>query len=184
MAKRPWRVHREIELPYTRVSYNKDLNKIPGAPTPKVRLFFMGNKDRNPEDWKYSAHLISLLRIQVSDHALEAVRTNILKYLEKEVKNFLFLIRKFPHHVVREHPIAYGAGADRISQGMRLSFGKPTYRAVQLDHKDVLLSIYFDSDIFIPRMKEYLRIARNKLPGKYLEYVGPNVPVEEILNRI
>jgi large subunit ribosomal protein L10e len=31
----------------------------------------------------------------------------------------------YPHQVIREHKMATGAGADRISQGMSLSFGRP-----------------------------------------------------------
>ena len=38
----------------------------------------------------------------------------------------------YPHHVIREKPIATGAGADRYSQGMRQSFGKPAGNAVQV----------------------------------------------------
>ena len=45
--------------------------------------------------------------------------------------NYFFKILKYPHHVIREKPIATGAGADRYSQGMRLAFGKPVGTAVQ-----------------------------------------------------
>ncbi|MEM1684641.1 MAG: 50S ribosomal protein L16 [Nanopusillaceae archaeon] len=184
MAKRPWRIFREIERAYTRFSYSKSLNKIPGAPIAKLRMMVMGNKTKVIKSWKYAGHLISKLNIQISDYSLEAVRINLLKYLEKDVKDFLFIIRKYPHHVVREHPIVYGGGgvaADRISQGMRLSFGKPMYRAAQIHRKDIILSIYFENEQMIPLIKELLRIARNKLSGSYFEYVGKNIDEKEIL---
>jgi len=187
MAKRPWRIFRNIERPYTRVSYSKKLNKIPGAPVSKLRMQVMGDKSRLPRDWKYAGHLISLLNIQISDYSLEAVRVNLLKYLENEVKNFLFIIRKYPHHVVREHPIVYGGtgvAADRISQGMRLSFGRPKYRAAQIYRGDIILSIYFDNENFTGIIKNLLRIARNKLSGNYSEYVGENIEESEIVKKI
>jgi large subunit ribosomal protein L10e len=187
MAKRPWRIFREIERPYTRFSYSRKLNKIPGAPPTKLRLLIMGNLRKNLKDWKYAGHLISLLNIQISDYSLESVRINLLKHLEKEIKDFTFLIRKYPHHVVREHPIVYGGGgvaADRISQGMRLAFGRPLYRAAQIYRGDIVLSIYFDNESFIPEIKDLLRIARNKLSGKYFEYVGENIDEKEIVRKV
>jgi len=187
MARRPWRIFREIERPYTRFSYSKQLNKIPGAPPSKLRMQVMGNKEKLPREWKYAGHLISLLNIQISDYSLEAVRVNLLKHLESKVKNFLFLIRKYPHHVVREHPIVYGGtgvAADRISQGMRLAFGRPKYRAAQIYRGDIVLSIYFDNENFTSLIKNLLRIARNKLSGNYFEYVGENIKEEEIIKRI
>lgn len=182
MAKRPWRIFRDIERPYTRFSYSKNLNKIPGAPVSKIRMFEAGIK--NKRDWKYVGHLISVDNVQVSDYSVEAVRVNLLKYLEKDIKEFYFKIWKYPHHVVREHPLAYGAGADRISQGMRLAFGKPLYRAIQVFYKDILLSIYFDKQEFLPKIQDYLRIASRKLAGKYKIYIGENIDRKEILKKI
>jgi len=181
---RPWRVHREIERPYTRFSYSKRLNFIPGAPEPKVRMFLQGIKQKNLKEWKYVGHLIALEHIQISDSSLEAARINLSKYLEKDIKEFLLVIRGYPHHVVREHAIAYGAGADRISQGMRLSFGKPVRRAVQLYPGKVLLSIYFDNPNFFNKIKDYLRIAKNKLSGRYFMYVGENLEEKELIKRL
>ncbi len=187
MARRPWRIFREIERPYTRFSYSRKLNKIPGAPPSKLRMQIMGNANKLPKDWKYAGHLISLLNIQISDYSLEAVRVNILRHLEKEVRDFLFIIRKYPHHVVREHPLVYGGvgvAADRISQGMRLAFGRPKYRAAQIFRGDIILSIYFDNASFVEDIKHLLRIARNKLSGKYFEYVGENISEKEIVKKI
>ena len=178
---RPWRVHRAVERPYTRFSYSKKKNLILGAPPSKVRMLVMGKRDKEPKEWKYAGHLIALEHIQVSDASLESVRVLINKYLEG-IKDYLFLVRAYPHHVVREHPIAYGAGADRISQGMRLSFGKPIGRAAQLYPGKIVLSIYFDREIF-EEIKNYLRIAKNKLPGSYQIYVGENKDEKEILKQ-
>jgi len=181
---RPWGVHREIERPYTRFSYSKKLNFIPGAPESKVRIFVYGVKQKNPKDWKYVGHLIALENIQISDSSIEAVRINLNKYLEKEIRDFLFVIKGYPHHVVREHAIAYGAGADRISQGMRLSFGKPVRRAMQLYPGKIVLSIYFDNPNFVENIKKYLRIAKCKLSGNYFIYVGENIDEKELIKKL
>jgi len=122
-----------------------------------------------------------LHNVQVSDYSLESVRTNILKYLENEVKEFLFIVRKYPHHVVREHALVYGAGADRISQGMRHSFGRPYTRAAQVFYKNIVLSIYYNKQDFTDRINFYLDVARKKLAGKYKKYIGENKPEEVIL---
>jgi large subunit ribosomal protein L10e len=178
--KRPWYVHREVERAYTRFSYRKTKNFILGAPPSRVRMLVMGKRDTNPKDWKYAGHLISLVHIQVSDSALEAVRILLNKYLERKIKEYLFMVRVYPHHVVREHPIAFGAGADRISQGMRLSFGKPMRRAAQLYPGRIVFSVYFNKEV-MNEIKDYLRIARNKLTGNYIAYVGENIDEKEIL---
>ena len=181
MAKRPWKIFKEIERPYTRFSYSKTYNKIPGAPVSRLRMQIMGMVNVPKDQWKYVAHLIALHNVQVSDYSLEAVRTNILKYLENEVKEFLFIVRKYPHHVVREHALVYGAGADRISQGMRNSFGKPYTRAAQVFYKNIILSIYYNKQDFTGRINFYLDVARKKLAGKYKKYIGENKSEEVIL---
>jgi len=42
MAKRPWKIFKEIERPYTRFSYSKTYNRIPGAPVSRLRMQIMG----------------------------------------------------------------------------------------------------------------------------------------------
>jgi large subunit ribosomal protein L10e len=50
----------------------------------------------------------------------------------------------YPHHVIREKPIATGAGADRYSQGMAHAFGKPTGSAVQVREGQRLVQIHVE----------------------------------------
>ena len=141
---RPWRCYRELERPYTRISRSKKYNYIPGAKPPKIRIFVMGNLKKN--SWKYMANLVCENDIQIRDAALEAVRVIVNKYLEKYVgkDNYKFEVRGYPHHVIRENPLVYGAGADRIQKGMRLAFGRPKERAVQVYKGKKLLTIFFD----------------------------------------
>jgi large subunit ribosomal protein L10e len=166
MALRPGRCFRRIERPYTRISYKvKSKNFVAGAPPTKIRQFEMGNKELTD----YSEfRLISQHDLQIRDNALEAARVMANKYLEKNVgsQNYFLKIVKYPHHVLREHPIAMGAGADRYSQGMRLAFGRPVGRAVQAFEGDTILLLRVKKG-FEEHAKIALKRAASKLPLSY-----------------
>ncbi|MEM5833310.1 MAG: 50S ribosomal protein L16 [Candidatus Aenigmatarchaeota archaeon] len=166
MALRPGRCFRRIERPYTRISYRvKSKNYIPGAPPAKVRQYEMGNKDLT--DY-IELKLIAKEDVQVRDNALEAARVICNKFLERKVgnSNYYLKIIKYPHHVLREHPIAMGAGADRYSQGMRLAFGRPIGRAVQLFKGEAIILLRIKKE-FLNLGKKALEIAASKLPKGY-----------------
>ncbi len=130
MALRPGRTVRRIERPYTRVSQKVPRKSyVVGVPFPKTHQFEMGNKAGEFDTYLY---LVADKDGQIRDNAIEAARVTSHKFLEKSLgSNYFMKILTYPHHVIREKPIATGAGADRYSQGMRLSFGKPSNRAVQ-----------------------------------------------------
>jgi len=51
-------------------------------------------------------------------------RISANRYIVKKAGNAYHLkLRLYPHNVLRENKIATGAGADRISEGMRAAFG-------------------------------------------------------------
>jgi len=166
MALRPGRCFRRIERPYTRISYKvKSKNFVAGAPATKIREFEMGNRELTD----YSEFkLICQKDLQIRDNALEAARVIANKYLEKNVgnQNYFLKIVKYPHHVLREHAIATGAGADRYSQGMRLAFGRPIGRAVQAFKGDTILIVRIKKG-FEEHAKIALKRAASKLPLSY-----------------
>ena len=51
-------------------------------------------------------------------------------------------IKCFPHHVIRENALAAGAGADRLSTGMKHSFGKTIGTAARVFEGKVLIALY------------------------------------------
>ncbi len=168
MALRPGKCFRNLERPYTRISYKvKNKNFIPGAPETKIKEFEMGNKKLEKE-YEIKLKLVCKNNIQIRDNAIEAARIMVNKYLERNVgrDNYFFVIRKYPHHVLREHPIATGAGADRYSQGMRLAFGRPIGRAVQIYENETLFEV-FTFKQFLNHAKEALRRGKSKLPLQY-----------------
>ena len=173
MPLRPGRTVRRIERPYTRVSYKVPKKSyVKGVPTPKIHHFEMGNKDG---DYDLALYLVSKTNAQIRHNALEAARIVANKYLDKKLgqSNYFLKILKYPFHVIREKPIATGAGADRYSQGMRLAFGKPAGTAVQAFKGEKLVMLLINS-------------ANKKIGKEALKKFGYKIPVkvqivEEIL---
>lgn len=162
MALRPGRTVRRLERPYTRVSErNPNKSYVKGVPFPKIHQFEMGNKGYSFET---SLYLVSKASGQIRENALEAGRIIAHKFLEKKLgnQNYFLKILKYPHHVLREKPIATGAGADRYSRGMAQAFGKPVGRAVRILKDEKLVEVRINKDK-IREAKEALRRFASKL---------------------
>ncbi|MBR9689751.1 MAG: 50S ribosomal protein L16 [Candidatus Altiarchaeota archaeon] len=177
MGLRPASCYREVKnRAYTRVA-KRVMKKafIRGVPGPKIQIFDMGNKSKR--DWVLGLDMISKQPIQVRHNQLEAIRMSIFRHLNANIgrQNFFFRIRAYPHHVLRENPMATGAGADRFQQGMRKSFGKPIGTAARLKKGKELLSVYLDDKSQIPIVKKAFKIAANKLSGNYSIKVNESV---------
>lgn len=165
MPLRPAKTVRKIERAYTRVSH-KVLRKnyIKGVPQPKIHLFEMGNPRKK---FELVVYLVAKTDAQIRHNALEAARIIAHKLLERKLgsEKYFFKILKFPHQVLREKPIATGAGADRYSQGMRLAFGKPRGLAVRAFRGENLMLVRVDENN-LEVAKQALRRASSKLPLK------------------
>jgi large subunit ribosomal protein L10e len=165
-TNRPAKCYRWDSPAYTRVSSTPSNSYITGVPQSKIVHFDMGNP---AGEYDTKAEMIYDMTIQITHNALEASRIIIQKKLEKEVglANYYFKVNVFPHHVMRNNITATGAGADRVSQGMRKAFGKPIGRAARIKRGQSILSIKFNaSDQRIKQVKNALRLAANKLPGE------------------
>ncbi|MCS7121840.1 MAG: 50S ribosomal protein L16 [Archaeoglobaceae archaeon] len=156
MARKPARMWRRLERPYVRIEY------IDGVPGTRVKMFDMGNRSA---DFPVQVTLVAKEAIQVRDNALEAARIMANKYLSRMVgeNNYKMKLRIYPHHILREHRMAVGAGADRISQGMRAAFGIPVGRAAQVKPGTKIISIWINPEHF-EFAKEALKRASMKLP--------------------
>ena len=142
MALRPGKCYRDIDRPYTRISTRKPRKSyVKGVPKPKITVFELGTK----ADYRKVAYLVSERAVQIRHNALESARVAAVQYLEKTMgKGYFFKVRVYPHHVLRENPLATGAGADRFQQGMRLSFGKPIGTAAQVRSGQKLVEVRFN----------------------------------------
>ncbi|MBI5229228.1 50S ribosomal protein L16 [Candidatus Micrarchaeota archaeon] len=165
MGLRPARtIHHPIGQVWARISQKKPRKSyVKGAPHPKVRQYDMGAL----KGYEIEVDLIADAEVQLRDNALEAARMMANKYLEKHVSgNYYLKLRKYPHYVVREHSALGVAGADRISKGMKLAFGKPKGRALKLLAGEILFSARVaKKDLTI--VKEAFRRAKLKLSGSY-----------------
>ena len=154
MAKlRRSRAYRRIERPYTRISKFKKKSFINMSPPRKVTRFHMGDED----NYDFRLDLVPKKSIQIRQEAIESARQTSLRWLERHLPKggFFFKIRKYPYHILRENPLAAGAGADRVSTGMKQSFGKPIGVALQLKEGDNFFTVEVN--------EESLSIARKAL---------------------
>ncbi len=125
MAKlRKFVAYRRMERPYTRKSKFRAKAYIKSVPVCKIVRYVMGNPQRN--DFQYKLLLRSKVDLQIRDIAIESARQTSNRVLEKIVgkTEYKYIVRVYPHHMLRENPLAAGAGADRMSTGMKMSFGK------------------------------------------------------------
>ncbi|PKP52411.1 MAG: 50S ribosomal protein L16 [Candidatus Altiarchaeales archaeon HGW-Altiarchaeales-3] len=172
MAKglRPSRCYHWDSPAYTRVSKNPSASFITGIPGNKIFHFTMGNPQGK---FNSEVSIVAQQKIQVRHNAMEAARVSTNKKLEKNigVKNYLFKVRVYPHHVMRENTQASGAGADRVQTGMRRAFGKPVGRAARVYNKQKVMSVFLDltgdEDENLKIVKDALRTASLKLPGDF-----------------
>ena len=163
---RPAKCYRWDSPAYTRVSRRPSDSYITGIPGSKIIHFDMGNRRG---DFDHKAQRVYEENVQVRHNAMEAARIMIQKKLEREwgVQNYRFKINVYPHHVLRENVCATGAGADRVSDGMRRSYGKPIGRAARIHRGQPIVTVEFN--LTEPKrryIKRVLNTASNKLPGK------------------
>ena len=146
--------YRRIERPYTRTSKFKAKAYIRMTPNVKVVRFDTGDSNK---DFNCTLNLLSKSELQIRDNALESARQTSNKLLETYLglNGFHMKVKVYPYHVLREHALAAGAGADRFSSGMAHSFGKPTGLAARIKKGQAIFQINVD--------KQNLGVARQAL---------------------
>ena len=162
MGLRPAKCYRNPHRPYTRVSIRRPRKSyVKGVPKSKLTGFEYGQKG----DYSKVLYLLSSDHIQIRSNSLEAARIAVVRELEKNLgkSGFFFKVRVFPHHVLRENPMATGAGADRFQQGMRQSFGKPIGTAAIVIEGQRLMEIRVN-DSSVRGAKLAFKAAIHKLP--------------------
>jgi large subunit ribosomal protein L10e len=134
---------------------------IKGFPQSKITKFTMGDTKAK---FEYEGKLISLQAAQIRHNALEATRvaTNRL-LMEKLVNNYQLQIYPYPHTILRENKMIFGAHADRLQDGMRRSFGKPIGTAARVRPGQTIVSVFVNHDA-VELMKECLKRGSAKLP--------------------
>ncbi|MFB6304834.1 MAG: 50S ribosomal protein L16 [Haloferacaceae archaeon] len=159
MSDKPASMYREISKPaYTRREY------ITGIPGSQIAQHNMGNLQAGPDDYPVHISLEVEEECQIRHGALESARLSANRLLLKELGEgeYKMVLRKFPHHVLRENKQATGAGADRVSDGMRQAFGKPVGTAARVGANETIFTAYCDPED-APVVKDAFRRAYNKM---------------------
>ena len=135
MARKPASMYRYIRgQSTTRKEY------MGGIPNPRITQFDMGNKTGT---FPVTLSLIAHEQCHIRHNSLEAARISANRALEKNIGagNFRLRIRVFPHVILRENKQATGAGADRVSQGMRSAYGKNVGTAARVQANQTIMTV-------------------------------------------
>ncbi|MGM5481505.1 MAG: 50S ribosomal protein L16 [Nanobdellota archaeon] len=153
---------RRLERPYTRKSKYRSKAFVRAVPTNKIVKYEMGNLSK---EFPYVVRLHSSSDIQIRHNALESARKTANRALDLGIgrTSYKFKFRVYPHHILRNNPLASGAGADRMSTGMQMSFGKPVGVAAQLREGQPIMEVHCNKR-GIPAAKKALSRARKKFP--------------------
>jgi large subunit ribosomal protein L10e len=146
---------KQRQMAYTRREY------IAGTPSLKVSRFTLG---------KSLESFTNIYLLEVTEDgllgqgSLEAARIAANKVLQDALgeNNYVLRIIPFPHLVIRQHRFLAQAGADRLSQGMKRSFGKPTDLAAKVRIGDPIIEIRV-GDVDPKIAREAFRLASSKM---------------------
>lgn len=148
--------YREIKgHAYTRKEY------VRGSPQPKITKFTMGD---TKSKFAYQALLIAQEGAQIRHNALEAARIASNRVLLDKLGNsYLLRVVPYPHAILRENKMIFGAHADRLQDGMRKAFGKPIGTAARVKPNQTIIEVGVNKE-GIEAAKEALKRGQNKLP--------------------
>ena len=161
MARKPAKMYRRVSGPaYTRRKY------MGGVPNNRILQYHMGNRRLSETGgFELELHLTAKESCQIRHVALEAARIIANSTIRDSAgpEGYALRIHTFPHHVLRENKQATGAGADRVSMGMRQSFGKNVGTAARVKKGQLVVSIKCTAQDFLAA-KSALRKASMKFP--------------------
>lgn len=148
--------YRQIKgQPYTRKEY------VRSSPQTKITKFTMGDTKTK---FSIEARLIAQESAQIRHNALEAARIASNRLLSVKLGNNYFLqIVPYPHTILRENKMIFGAHADRLQDGMRGAFGKPIGTAARVKTNQPIIVIAVNEDS-VEVAKEALKLGQAKLP--------------------
>jgi large subunit ribosomal protein L10e len=154
--------YQKLERPYTRISkYTKKNFVRGGRPHMKVIKFDMGKPAKK---YDVTFQLLAQRSMHIRHNAMEAARQTSNRLLEKGTgKEYHLRIKVYPHHILRENPLASGAGADRMSTGMKKSYGKSISCAARVKEGQALMEVRVNKE-HATLGKEALSRAAKKFP--------------------
>ncbi|MDP6906655.1 MAG: 50S ribosomal protein L16 [Candidatus Thalassarchaeaceae archaeon] len=162
MARKPAKMYRRLKgQAYTRRKYTG------GVPNNRILRFHMGNrKAAEANEFPVVLELTVDESCQIRHTALEAARviSNATIRAAAGQEGYALRIKVYPHHILRENKQATGAGADRVSQGMRCAFGKNVGTAARCKRGTSVMTISTTPEYFLAA-KDAMRKATMKFPS-------------------
>jgi len=154
--------------PYTRGKY------IHGSPALRISKFTMGD---TKSSYDYRVSLVVQAPIQIRHNALEAARIAANKVLFDQLgeTGYVVRLRPYPHIILRENRMIATAGADRLQEGMRRAFGKPTGRAARVRAGQSILDLYVN-EAHVDLAKQALKVSSSKLAAVCRVEIERSVP--------
>src|SRR5437867_10905919 len=101
-----------------------------------------------PSNFSRVVNLVSQERVQIRHNALESCRVAANKLLLDKYGDtgYRLTLTPYPHIILRENKMIATAGADRLQEGMRRAFGKPTGRAARVRDGQSIFIVYVPVD--------------------------------------
>ena len=158
MARKPAVMYRQVKSQaFTRKEY------VGGIPGVRLFQFVMGDKKG---EFEIELSLVSGSKCQIRHTSLESARVTANRFIQKKTGTLGYRMRMlvYPHILLRENKQATGAGADRISQGMRSAFGKIVSTAARVRQDQTIISLQVNRKN-AEFAKQALRKANSKLPS-------------------
>ncbi|MDR1993025.1 MAG: 50S ribosomal protein L16 [Nitrososphaerota archaeon] len=140
---------------YTRKDYAR------GFPPPKIVKFTMGD---TKAQFELEGKLLATERVQIRHSALEAARVATNRVLmDKLINDYYMTVHLYPHIILRENKMIFGAHADRLQQGMRRSFGTAVGTAAKVEVDQPIITVRVKASA-LETAKEALKRGSAKLP--------------------
>lgn len=158
MGRKPAKMYKKVKGPaYTRKEF------MTGVPKSRITMFEAGNPKAN---FSQTMSLVAEEPCQIRHSSIESARISANRYLEKKLSksDYYFRVCVHPHHVLRENKQAIGAGADRVSDGMRKAFGKPVDTAARVSEGQKIFELK-TQDHLVGDVKKALKKCKSKLPS-------------------
>lgn len=157
---------RKYARPYTRKSSRKAQAYVKAVPQLKIVKYNMGNQQANVKGkHPYVVTMVATQKAQMRDNSLESCRMLINKTLDKYLPGqYYFNIKVYPHQILRENKTAAGAGADRLSSGMKHSFGITIGRAAMIIPGKEVFVITCETEKGARIARETLAKIKSKVP--------------------
>jgi large subunit ribosomal protein L10e len=108
--------------------------------------------------------LLATERVQIRHSALEAARVATNRILmDKLINDYYLTVHTYPHIILRENKMIFGAHADRLQQGMRRSFGTAIGTAAKVEVGQPIITVRVKATA-LETAKEALKRGSAKLP--------------------